>query len=177
MPRSLQAYKPPHRAETARFSRPTARLAHERYGGGAVHTLLTQVSPVGHVMQADVQRVPALSSGAQLLSGHRWKSALHAGTHDVPLQLTVPFAGAVQVVQLGPHAAAVLFATQVGACAVPRKQKPGALHSTRQLKVGLVAVSHTAMPSLGGAGHAVHDVPQLLVERSDTHGPVPAGQR
>jgi hypothetical protein len=93
------------------------------------------------------------------------------------LQLTVPLVGAVHVMHVGPQASAVLFATHVGACSVPRRQKPGALHSTRQLSVEVVAVSHTAMPSLGGAGHAVHDVPQLLVARSDTHGPVPAGQR
>jgi hypothetical protein len=142
-----------------------------------VQTLLTQVSPVGHVMQAAVQRVPALWSGAHVLSEHRWKLVLQAGTHEVPSQVTVPFAGTGHVVHDGPQASAVLLATQVGACAVPRWQNPGELHSTRQVSAGPEALSHAAMPLLGGAGQAVHDDPQLLVERSETQRPVPAGQR
>ena len=40
-----------------------------------------------------------------------------------------------------------------------------------------LAVSHAAMPSLGGAGHAVHDVPQLATAVSETQVPAPAPQR
>jgi hypothetical protein len=93
------------------------------------------------------------------------------------LQVALPLAGGVQVSQFGPQAWMVLLATHVGACTVPRRQKPGELQTTRQLSVGPAAVSHTAMPSEGGAGHAVHELPQLDGDRSDTHGPVPAGQR
>jgi hypothetical protein len=93
------------------------------------------------------------------------------------LQVTLLLARGAQVWQVGPQAWIVLLGTQVGACTVPPRQKPGVLHSTRQLSVDVVAVSHTAMPSEGGAGHGVHELPQLDGDRSDTHGPVPAGQR
>jgi hypothetical protein len=67
-------------------------------------------------MHADVHSAPfVFVSGAQLLSGHRWKVALHAGTQEVPLHVTVPFAGTGQFRQSGPQASAVLLATQVGA--------------------------------------------------------------
>ena len=79
-----------------------------------MQTLPTQVSPWGHWMHAAVQRSPALLSDAQVLSEHRWNPLSHAGTHAVPSQVTVPFAGAAQVVQVGPHASTVLLATQVG---------------------------------------------------------------
>src|SRR5688572_2822135 len=65
----------------------------DRYG--AVQTLSTQVWPPGHWMHAAVHLVASVS-GAQTLP-HRWKPGLHAGTHEVPLHDTVPFAGGVQV--------------------------------------------------------------------------------
>jgi len=74
-------------------------------------------------MHAEVQFAPVVFvSAAQVLFGHRWKLVLHAGTQDVPLQLTVPFAGCVQVVHDGPQASGVVLATQVGAAVVPRRQ-------------------------------------------------------
>jgi hypothetical protein len=40
-----------------------------------------------------------------------------------------------------------------------------------------VTLSHAAIPLAGGAGHALHDVPQELTLVLDTHVPVgPAGQ-
>jgi len=71
----------------------------------------------------------------------------------------------------------VLLATQVGAAAVPRWQKPGVSQRTWQARLPPVELSHTAMPLAGGAGHAVHDVPQELRAVLETHVPVPAGQR
>jgi hypothetical protein len=129
-------------------------------------------------MHAAVQLVPDESSGAQVVP-HRWKPVLHAGTQEVPLQVTVPLAGAVQVVQDAPQAATVLLATQVGAAAVPRRQNPGVSQATRQLNVEPVELSQTAMPLAGGSGQAVHDVaPQWATLRSATHvPPAPAGQR
>ena len=130
-------------------------------------------------MHDDVQWAVS-ESEAQVLSEHRWKPVSHAGTHDVPSQVTEPLVGgAVHFVHVGPQPSVVLFATQVGACAVPSKQNPGRLQTTRQLNtLGFwPPLSHTAMPLPAGAGHAAHDVPQLLVERSETQGPVPAGQR
>ena len=130
-------------------------------------------------MHADVHCAPVVFvSAAQVPSGHRWKPALHAGTHAVPLQSTVPFAGAVQVVHDAPQAAMVSLATQVGAAVVPRRQKPGVLQTTRQLRVpGAATLSHAAMPLAGGAGHAVHDVPHEATLVLATQVPVPAGQR
>jgi hypothetical protein len=40
-----------------------------------------------------------------------------------------------------------------------------------------VTLSHAAIPLAGGAGHAVHDVPQELGLVLDAHVPPPAGQR
>jgi hypothetical protein len=115
---------------------------------------------------------------AQVLSGHRWKPVSQAGTQAVPLQVTLPFVGGVQVRQSGPQAALVLLATQVGALAVPRWQKPGELQMTRQLNVpGVVTLSQAAMPFMDGSGHAVHDVPHELKLLLATQLPVPAGQR
>ena len=93
------------------------------------------------------------------------------------MHVTLPFVGATQVAQFGPQAATVLLATQVGAAGVPRWQKPGALQTTWQPRLPPVELSQTAIPLAGGAGHAVHDVPQELTLRLDTHGPVLAGQR
>jgi hypothetical protein len=93
------------------------------------------------------------------------------------LQVAAPFAGTVQVRQLGPQAWMVLLATQVGAVAVPRRQKPGVLQTTWQLGVVLVEVSHVAMPFAVGAGQAVQDAPHELILVLDTQVPVPAGQR
>jgi hypothetical protein len=141
-----------------------------------VQTLFTQVEPVAHGVHAEVQRV-LLESDAHVLSEHMWKPVLQAETHDVPLQLTVPFAGAVHVVHDGPQAAVVSFDTQVGAAAVPRRQKPGVLQTTRQLSApGVATLSHAAIPLAGGAGHAVHDVPHELMLVFAMHAPVPAGQ-
>ena len=86
-----------------------------------MQTLLTQVDPGPHGVHAEVHRA-LLASLAQLLSGHRWKLASQAGTQAVPSQVTLPLVGAVQVVQVGPQASAVLLATQVGAVVVPRRQ-------------------------------------------------------
>jgi hypothetical protein len=148
--------------------------------GSSAQTLFTQSSPAPHWMQAAVQFAPVvLLSGAQVpvaAGPHRWKPVLQARTQDVPLQLTVPFAGAVQVVQLAPQASFVLLATQVGAVAVPRRQKPGTSQTTRQPSVP-VALSHTAMPFAGGAGQAVQEVPHELRLVFDEQAPVPAGQR
>jgi hypothetical protein len=146
-----------------------------------VQTLLTQTEPVAHCVQAAVQFAPVVFvSGAHVpgLVPHRWEPAGHAGTHDVPLHVTVPpFVGATQVVHDGPHAATVSLAMQVGAAAVPRRQKPGVLQTTRQLSVpGLARLSHAAAPLAGGAGHAVHDEPQELMLLFATQAPVPAGQ-
>jgi hypothetical protein len=94
------------------------------------------------------------------------------------LQVTEPFAGAVQVRHDGPQASAVSFGTQVGVAAVPRRQKPGVLQTTRQLRVpGLATLSHAAMPFAAGAGQAVHDVPHELTLVLATQAPVTAGQR
>jgi len=143
-----------------------------------VQTLLTQTDPVAHCVQVAPQFAPVVFvSGAQVLFGHRWNVALHAGTHEVPLQVTVPFAGCVQVVHDGPQAATVSLAMQVGAAAVPRRQKPGVLQTTRQLSVpGLATLSHAAAPLAGGAAHAVHDEPHDAMLLFATQAPVPAGQ-
>jgi len=103
---------------------------------------------------------------------------LQAGTQFVPSQVTVPFVGCVQVAQVAPQASTVSLATQVGAVAVPRRQKPGVLQTTRQLSVpGVATLSHAATPLAGGAGHAVHEVaPQELTLVLATQAPVPAGQ-
>ena len=73
-----------------------------------------QAAPVVFVFAAQVP-----SSGPLV---HRWKVALQAGTQFVPLQLTVPLVGAVQVVHVGPQASWVSLVTQVGFVAVPRWQ-------------------------------------------------------
>jgi len=74
-------------------------------------------------MHAEVQLAPvAFVFAAQVLFGQRWKLVLHAGTHAVPLQLTVPFAGGVHVRQLAPQASVVVLTTQVGTDADPRRQ-------------------------------------------------------
>ncbi len=129
-------------------------------------------------MHATVHWAPVvLLSGAQVVP-HRWKPALQAGTQAVPLQVTVPFAGGVQVVHVAPQAAMVSLATQVGNAVVPRRQKPGVLQTTRQLSVpGVVTLSHAAMPFAGGTGHAVHDVPHEARLVLDAQAPVTAGQR
>ena len=62
-----------------------------------MQTLFTQLDPVAHGVHADVHRL-LFESEAQVLSEHMWNPVLQAGTHDVPLQVTVPFVGAVQVV-------------------------------------------------------------------------------
>jgi hypothetical protein len=110
---------------------------------------------------------------------HRWKVALHATTQVVPLQVEVPFVGAVQVAHDAPQAASVLLGTHVGAAVVPRRQKPGVLHTTWQLGVVVVEVSHTAIPLDAGAGHALHDAPHEVRAVLDTQVPVGpvAGQR
>ena len=138
-------------------------------------TLFVQTCCPGHWVHAAVQLAPVVFvSGAQVVP-HRWNPALHAGTQAVPLQVTVPFAGAVQVVHEGPQAATVSFATHVGAAAVPRRQKPGVLQTTRQPNVP-VELSQAAMPFAGGAGQAVQDVPHELTLVFAEHAPVPAGQ-
>lgn len=156
------------------------RAAAAVYGADGVQTLLTQVDPAAHWMQAAVQLAPLELSGAQVpvaAAPHRWKPVLHARTHEFPLQLTVPFAGAVQVAHEAPHASTVSLVTQVGAWAVPRKQKPGVLQMTRQLSVpGVATLSQAAMPFAGGAGQAVHDVPHELRLVFATQVPAPAPQ-
>ena len=73
-------------------------------------------------MHAAVHKAPVvLLSGTQLVP-HMWKPALQEGTQAVPLQVTMPFAGAVQVRHDGPQAAGVSLDTQVGAAVVPRRQ-------------------------------------------------------
>jgi hypothetical protein len=86
-----------------------------------------QTEPAGaHWWQSAVQLAPVVFvSGAQVALApvpHRWKPVLHAGTHVVPLQLTVPLAGAVQVKQFGPQAALLSLVTQVGLAVLPRRQ-------------------------------------------------------
>ncbi len=81
----------------------------------------TQADPVAHGVQVDVH-CALFELDAQLPFGQTWKSVLQAGTQAVPLQVTVPFAGGVQVRHDGPQAAAVSLDTQVGAAVVPRKQ-------------------------------------------------------
>lgn len=141
-------------------------------------TLFVQTCCPGHWVHAAVQFAPVVFvSGAQVVP-HRWKPALQAGTQDVPLQLTVPFAGAVQVAHDGPHAALVSLETHVGTVAVPRRQNPGVLQTTRQLNVpGLATLSQAAIPLAAGAGHAVQDAPHELTLVFVTHVPVPAPQR
>jgi hypothetical protein len=140
-------------------------------------TLFVHTWVAGHWVHAAVQFAPVVFvSGAHVVP-HRWNPALHAGTQAVPLQVTVPFAGGVQVVHEAPQAAMVSFATHVGAAAVPRRQKPGVLQTTRQLNVpGLAMLSHAAIPFAGGAGQAVQDVPHELTLVLAEHAPVPAGQ-
>jgi hypothetical protein len=111
---------------------------------------------------------------ATQVAPHRWKPALHAGTHAVPLHVTVPFAGARQLVHDAPQASVVSLATQV----VPRRQKPGESQTIRQVRLpGTATLSHAAIPLAGGAGHAVHDAPHELKLVLATQVPVPAGQR
>jgi hypothetical protein len=146
-----------------------------------VQTLFVHTCAPGHCVQAAVQLAPVVFvSGAQVAVAplpHRWKPALQARTQAVPLQLTVPFVGAVQVAHEAPQAATVSLATHVGAAVVPRRQKPGVLQTTRQLNVpGLAMLSQAAMPFAGGAGQAVHDVPHELTLVFAVHAPVPAGQ-
>ena len=94
----------------------------------------------------------------------------------MPLHVAVAFARS-QVAQVGPQASTVLLATQVGAAAVPRWQKPGVTQRTWQASPLPEELSHTAIPLAGGAGHAVHEVPQEVRRRLDTHvPPAPAGQ-
>jgi hypothetical protein len=77
----------------------------------------------GHWMHAAVQLAPvAFVLAAQVLFGQRWKLVLQAGTHAVPLQVTVPFVGAVHVRQLAPQASVVVLGTQVGTDVDPRRQ-------------------------------------------------------
>jgi len=131
-------------------------------------------------VHADVHSAPVVFvSAAQLPFGQMWKLVLQAGTQAVPLQLTVPFTGGVQVRHDGPQAALVSLDTQVGAAVVPRRQKPGVLQTTRQLRLpGLATLSHAALPLAGGAGHAVQEVaPHELTAVLATQAPVPAGQR
>ena len=129
-------------------------------------------------MHAAVQLAPVVFVSATHVVPHRWVLAGHAGTQDVPLHVTVPPVGAVQVAHEGPQAAMVSLATQVGWPAVPRRQKPGVLHTTRQLNVpGMATLSQAAMPFAGGAGHAVQDVPHELRLVLEVHSPVVAGQR
>lgn len=90
------------------------------YGTG-VQTLLTQADPAPHGVHADVHCV-LLVSEAQVPLAQMWKPVLQAGTQAVPLQLTVPFTGGVQVRHDGPQAAAVSLDTQVGFAVVPRRQ-------------------------------------------------------
>lgn len=138
--------------------------------------MFTQLDPAPHGVHADVHRLLFVSD-AHVLSEQRWKPVLQAETQDVPLQLTLPFVGAAQVVHDGPQAATVVLATQVGAAVVPRRQKPGVLQTTRQLSdPGVATLSHAAFPLAGGAGHAVHDVPHELTLVLATHAPVLAGQ-
>ena len=142
----------------------------------------TQSWPAGHCVHAAVHWAPVvLLSAAQVAVApvpHRWKPVLHAGTQAVPLQVTVPFAGAVHVAHVAPQALTVLLATQVGAAAVPRRQKPGVSQTTRQLSAGgAVTLSHAAMPFAGGAGQAVQEVPHEVRAVLATQAPVPAGQR
>jgi hypothetical protein len=135
--------------------------------------LFVQTLPVPHGVHADVQCALSLSAAHVPDAVHRWKPVLQAGTQVVPLQVTVPLVGATQVEHDAPQASTVVFATQVGAVAVPRWQKPGVLQTTRQLSVVDVAVSHAAMPFAGGAGHAVHDVvPHELTLVFATHVPL-----
>ena len=138
--------------------------------------------PPGTGVHAAVHWAPVvLLSGAQVAVvpvPHRWKPVLQARTQAVPLHVTVPFVGAVQVRHDAPQASTVLLATQVGAAAVPRRQKPGVLQTTRQLSAGgAVTLSHAAMPFAGGAGQAVQEVPHEVRAVLATQGPVPAGQR
>jgi hypothetical protein len=116
--------------------------------------------------------------------GQRWYPVLQARTHAPVVQATVPVTvapskgGGVQVAQDVPQAVTVVLVTQVGVARVPRRQKPGASHWTRQVKVpGFATLSHAAIPSAAGAGQALHDVPQLARAVFDTHRPVPVGQR
>ncbi len=140
--------------------------------------MLTQVSPVGHWMHAAVHCAELVLATHVAVTPvpHRWNPALHAGTHAVPLHVTVPFVGAMQLPHDAPQASTVSLATQ----AVPRRQKPGELQMIRQLRLsGTATLSHAAMPLVGGAGHAVHDAPHELTLVLATQVPVVpvAGQR
>jgi len=105
-----------------RAARPPGGPQPSRRGYGCgVQTLLTQADPAAHGVHADVHCV-LLVSEAQVPPGQMWKLVLQAGTQAVPLQLTVPFTGGVQVRHDGPQAAAVSLDTQVGAAVVPRRQ-------------------------------------------------------
>ena len=134
--------------------------------------------PVGHCVQAAVHMAPVVLLSETQLVPHMWKPALQAGTQAVPLHVTVPFAGGVQVAHAAPQALTVSLDTQVGVAAVPRRQKPGVLQTTRQLSVpGFATLSHAAMPLAGGAAHAVHEAPHELTLVLATQVPVTAGQR
>ena len=76
----------------------------------------------GHWMHAVVQLAPVAFVSATHVVPHRWVLAGHAGTQDVPLHVTLPPVGAVQVAHDGPQAAMVSLVTQVGCLAVPRRQ-------------------------------------------------------
>ncbi|MES1172177.1 MAG: hypothetical protein ABUL77_02980 [Bacteroidota bacterium] len=126
-----------------------------------MHAPLTQAENIPQRAQLGPQRVLSVSL-AQMPSAQMWNPATQARTQEVPLHDTDPWSGATQVVHDGPQASAVLFGTQAGACAVPRRQVP-ALQVNPQVVPLQVAVA------LAGTWHGVHELPQLFGLLLDTH--------
>lgn len=141
------------------------------------------LNPAGHMLQPGPQNFPPTQVLPVL--GHKWKLLAASQTQPhVPLlqpgtALAGMFVGVGHVMQLVPHASAVLLGTQVGAAAVPRLQNPGVSHTYPQAKAPPAGAVQVASPWSAGAAQAVHDVPQLPGSSLGTHwnvGPV-AGQR
>lgn len=126
-----------------------------------MHAPSMQAENIPQRAQPGPQRVLSVSL-AQMPSAQRWNPATQAWTQAFPLHDTAPWSGATQVVHDGPQASAVLFGTQAGACAVPRRQVP-ALQVNPQVVPLQVAVE------LAGPWHGVHELPQLFVLLLDTH--------
>ena len=64
-------------------------------------------------MQAAVHMAPVVLLSETQVVPHMWKPVLQAGTQAVPLQVTVPFAGGVQVAHDGPQALGLVLGTAV----------------------------------------------------------------
>ncbi len=114
-----------------------------------------------------MHNVPQLSTE---LSGrhcvpHRWKPVWQVKSHTPLKQVAVPFAGGVQVWQLGPHDV-IELATHT----LP--QKLGVVvEAQRRPQLRPSHVTVVPLPT-GPSGHTAHRLPQVLVEKFETHWPL-----